>query len=231
MEKNWLIRTKSNHILGPVSKEKVQELYKNGSIKPDDEICSGNGFWFFVREEDMVGRFLVGDEVQGFNPISEAKNVLALSQKSEGQADEESNAQKDELTSVGGFSLSLLQDEPLLNEEHLHEVHPLEEVKEATPPPAPYPEEVLELKKKSRGERVTKLVVAGSTKAKQSFPPPKKQSYLKWVGLFGFLLLLVLIYFRKTIIKSLFDGEVSSTSVSIIDEVHAQEILPEKKNS
>jgi hypothetical protein len=72
IEKNWLIRTKSNHILGPVSKEKVLELYNNGSIKQDDEICSGNGYWFFVREDELVSRFLLGKEVQSFNPISEA---------------------------------------------------------------------------------------------------------------------------------------------------------------
>ena len=54
MGKNWLIRTKSNHILGPVSKDKVVELYQNGSIKPDDEICSGNGYWFFIRESELV---------------------------------------------------------------------------------------------------------------------------------------------------------------------------------
>lgn len=76
MDKNWLIRTKSNHILGPITKEKLIELFNNESLKPDDEICSGNGFWFFIREEEMVNRYLLGDEKQTFNPISEAKNVL-----------------------------------------------------------------------------------------------------------------------------------------------------------
>lgn len=75
MEKNWLIRTKSCHILGPVSREKVVELYQNGSIKPEDEICSGNGFWIWLREKDMVDRYLMGNEKQSFNPISEAPDV------------------------------------------------------------------------------------------------------------------------------------------------------------
>ena len=74
MDKNWLIRTKSNHILGPVSKEKVLELYHNGSIQPDDEVCSGNGYWFYIREKDLVERFLLGSELQGFNPLSEGTN-------------------------------------------------------------------------------------------------------------------------------------------------------------
>ncbi len=51
MEKNWLIRTKNNHILGPVTKEKVRELYENGSIKGDDEICSGNGLLVFCSRK------------------------------------------------------------------------------------------------------------------------------------------------------------------------------------
>ncbi|MFZ4712436.1 MAG: hypothetical protein ACOYL6_01875 [Bacteriovoracaceae bacterium] len=77
MIKNWLIRTKSNHILGPISKAKVTELYKNGSVKPDDEFCSGNGYWFFVKEKALVDRYLLGDENQEFNPISEANDVLS----------------------------------------------------------------------------------------------------------------------------------------------------------
>lgn len=75
MEKNWLIRTKSCHILGPVSREKVIELLKNGSIKPEDEVCSGNGYWIWLRETDLVERFLLGDEKQTFNPISEAPTI------------------------------------------------------------------------------------------------------------------------------------------------------------
>lgn len=75
MDKNWLIRTKSCHILGPVSREKVIELLQNGSIKPEDEICSGNGFWIWLRETEMVERYLFGNEKQSFNPISEAPDV------------------------------------------------------------------------------------------------------------------------------------------------------------
>ena len=50
MKKEWLIRTKNNHILGPVSLKKVKELYDNGSIKADDEVCAGNGYWFYMTE-------------------------------------------------------------------------------------------------------------------------------------------------------------------------------------
>lgn len=74
--KNWLIRTKNNHILGPVTKEKIRDLIENGSIKEDDEICSGNGYWLFIREKDLVEKYVFQDRKQSFNPISEAKNVL-----------------------------------------------------------------------------------------------------------------------------------------------------------
>lgn len=103
MDKNWLIRTKSNHILGPITKDKVLELYNNGSIKPDDEVCSGNGYWFFIREDDLIERFLTGSDVQGFNPISEAKDVLT-SNPSESVA----HKVKEDITMVGNLNLSLL---------------------------------------------------------------------------------------------------------------------------
>jgi hypothetical protein len=77
MEKNWLIRTVEYRILGPASKDKVIELIRKGSLRSDDELCMGNGFWFFVREKELVDRYLFTDEAQHFNPISEAQTVLA----------------------------------------------------------------------------------------------------------------------------------------------------------
>jgi hypothetical protein len=74
----WLIRTKSMHILGPISKEKVQELYKNGSLKADDELCCGNGYWFFVREKDHIDKYVLGNSIQPFNPICDAKDVCSV---------------------------------------------------------------------------------------------------------------------------------------------------------
>lgn len=107
MEKNWLIRTKSNHILGPVSKEKVVELYHNGSLKPSDEICSGNGYWFFIREEELVNRFLLGNERQGFNPLSEAKDILT---SKETPAPAEAQPHTD-ITLVGNIDLKALKEQ------------------------------------------------------------------------------------------------------------------------
>ena len=107
MGKNWLIRTKSNHILGPVSKEKVLELYQNGSIKPDDEICSGNGYWFFIRESDLVEKYLVGSQSQSFNPISEAKDVLTSP-----EATYTESPGREDITMVGAIDLKSIQSQP-----------------------------------------------------------------------------------------------------------------------
>lgn len=78
--KNWLIRTSNKYIFGPLSKSKVIELYENGSIQEDDEICSGNGFWFYIKEKEMVQKYLTGKEQQDFNPVSEALDVISVSQ-------------------------------------------------------------------------------------------------------------------------------------------------------
>ena len=208
MEKNWLIRTKSNHILGPVSKEKVHELYKNGSIKGDDEVCSGNGYWFFIREDDLVARYLVGNETQSFNPISEAKDVITASDH------DSPEIPANDITMVGGFNFSAL------NDKH-----------ETKPPVENIGNEDVEL-------NTSELAVTGIKKKNNSRPrvkghqqafihPLTKQNYLKYIGILGFLFLFLLIYFRKTIIRSVFQGEM--TSISIIGSAHAQENLSQKK--
>lgn len=220
MDKNWLIRTKSNHILGPISKEKVLELYHNGSIKPDDEVCCGNGYWFFIREDDLVSKYLLGHEVQGFNPISEAKDVLTHSAQS--RITHESS---DDITLVGGINLSMLKEAPA-----------------ATPvPPAPEVISPIPGSTKPVSASTNKEIASPDSKKKNNLekkPKPsvtpkrnlKKQNWLKYVGLLGFLVLFCLIYFRKTIIQHLFHGEITA-SFQILNVAHAQEVFPEKKKS
>lgn len=76
--KNWLIRTKNRQILGPVTKEKLLEFVKKGALSPQDEVTSGNGYWFYINEKDLVDKYLFGDVPQTFNPISEAPSVLSI---------------------------------------------------------------------------------------------------------------------------------------------------------
>jgi hypothetical protein len=222
MDKNWLIRTKSNHILGPISKEKVLELYHNGSIKPDDEVCSGNGYWFFIREDDLVAKYLLGKSVQGFNPISEAKDVLTQSGENHHSEDK-----PDDITMVGGLNLSMLKEAPPAA---------------APVPPAPEVISPVPGAVKASTTSTTKEPASSDTKKKNNLdrkvknqtPAPakklKKQNWLKYAGVLGFLFLFCLIYFRKTIIQHLFHGEITA-SFQIMNVAQAQDVLPEKKKS
>lgn len=77
MEKKWLIRTYRKQILGPVTKDRVLSFIAKKALSGEDEISSGNGFWFYLREIDLVEKYLHNDEPQDFNPISEAASVLS----------------------------------------------------------------------------------------------------------------------------------------------------------
>lgn len=213
MGKNWLIRTRSNHILGPISKEKVLELLQNGSIKPDDEVCSGNGYWFFIREEDLVARFLLGREQQSFNPISEAKDVLTTNERSGASAEED-------ITMVGGFDLKRLNEKTPPAGTVVKNL----DLNEATKPAAA-------VKKKS--DHVGPL--PSYSKNKELPPRPvkpkgpkaqlKKQNYLQYLAVLCFLILLAALFYRKSLLRYL------SASV-LIPTAHAQETAPaEKKKS
>tara|TARA_R110002072_G_scaffold1989_2_gene16326 strand:- start:49526 stop:50689 length:1164 start_codon:yes stop_codon:yes gene_type:complete len=75
-EKNWLIRTQQKQLLGPVAKDKIVEFIEKGSLTSEDEISSGNGYWFWIKEKDLVEKYVYGDMPQTFNPISEAIDVI-----------------------------------------------------------------------------------------------------------------------------------------------------------
>ena len=206
MGKNWLIRTKSNHILGPVSKEKVLELYQNGSIKQDDEICSGNGYWFFIRENDLVEKYLMGNSHQSFNPISEAKDVLTSSGSSNGY-----EATRDDITIIGGIDLRTMQEAPAAQKnEGAIPTHKIE-VEESP-------------KKKTRTElQVNQSVNSGK---------PKKQNYFRYLLVLIFILLFSIIYFRKSILKSFFANTfIQDLSSVVIGQAQAQSDSSSKKKS
>lgn len=76
-EKRWLIRTRAKQILGPASLSKIVSLLEKNSLKDDDELTSGNGYWFWVKEKDLVQKYVYDGVEQDFNPMSEATTVLA----------------------------------------------------------------------------------------------------------------------------------------------------------
>lgn len=218
MEKNWLIRTKSNHILGPVSKDKVLELYANNSIKADDEICSGNGFWFFIREDDMVDLYLKGNKAQGFNPISEAKDILTHSESSNTGHDRS----QDDITLIGNVNMSgLKKSSPaklsaVPEETERHSPEPAyQTTKSATPN-----------KKKTKLEAVEKEPSAPREKKVH-----KNQNFLQYLIIAAFILLFCLVYFRKYLVKAISSTSGSVMSV-VISDAHAQDsqVDTKKKN-
>ena len=206
MGKNWLIRTKSNHILGPISKEKVVELYQNGSIKADDEICSGNGYWFFIREIDLVNKYLLGSHPQSFNPISEAKDILT----SKATEISDHGVEKDDITIIGGVNLSDLKAENLDNK---------------------IPDEV-NVSEENQKKKNNTLTKKNKIQTQPQTQNSKNQNFLKYSGMAIFIVLFLVIYFRKTIFKSFFRHSTYLTPVMslIIDSSHAQESLVQKKN-
>jgi hypothetical protein len=108
MNKTWLIRTKNNHILGPVSREKIKTLLENKTLNLEDELCSGNGYWFSVKEDDLVQKYIHDQQVQSYNPISEAPTILCENNdKKEIQLD----SPVDDVTQVKNLVELLNQDE------------------------------------------------------------------------------------------------------------------------
>ena len=75
----WLIRTSENKIFGPVSSKKILELISRGSLKKNDEISAGNGFWIFVKESSLIEIYLKKNKTQPFNLITEAGYVSVSS--------------------------------------------------------------------------------------------------------------------------------------------------------
>ncbi|MBA2404606.1 MAG: hypothetical protein H0V66_07535 [Bdellovibrionales bacterium] len=194
-----------------MSKDKVVELYQNGSIKADDEICSGNGYWFFIRENELVEKYLLGNSTQSFNPISEAKDVLTSNGSQEGF-----EPTRDDITMVGGINL--------------------QKVKEAAAvAAAPAPKVEMATAAKADPEAAQKKKVRSDSQAKQSSIPgkPAKQNYIAYLGFFILIVLVLIIYYRKTILKTFLSPEayIRDLPALIISQAHAQNDSSGKKKS
>lgn len=243
MEKNWLIRTKSNYILGPVSQAKVQELLESSTLKAEDEVCSGNGFWFYIREKELVKRFVYENEIQTFNPVSEAENVLTAKESSF----VESKPSQDEEELV-------LELNPLIEEEKFPEFVEMtapsksgaEDIQFPESSDLDYPENTVtdedfieeeehlppqfdstsELKEPTKEIKVQR-------KAMQIEPKIPQKSWLndKTLFLIAMSMLVIAIlafYYRKRIIEKFIDGQ---ASVSVISPVYAQTFQSTQKKS
>ncbi len=231
MEKNWLIRTKNNHILGPVSKKKVLELYHNGSLKPEDEISSGNGYWFFIKEQELIDKYLIGETVQGFNPVSEAHNTL-------GEMIEEAELPpENEIENTQVIDLNQMSE---LSAENSEEKKNLESEVAETPE---LPEEVYKLQEESE-ERSEELLVNEIEENEEEFfidqsdleiiELEKKRDlsdYFLFFLSFIFLAAAIYAFYHRQNILKLFIGSMAhaQTNISTNSLVKKKEFFPLKK--
>ena len=115
MEKNWIIRSRKNYytqIVGPVSRAKIIELKDAQVLNPDVEICSGNGFWFWIKEDDLYQRYVIDEEIQSFDPISEAVSISNTDDTKRNTRNKKSGDPiNSDITIVGGIAISALNSE------------------------------------------------------------------------------------------------------------------------
>ena len=50
----WLTRTANNQILGPFAQSEICHKIERGDLKLQDEVCSANGYWFYLHEAEEV---------------------------------------------------------------------------------------------------------------------------------------------------------------------------------
>ena len=73
MMKNWLVRTFDKKILGPISREKLLELLRDNKLSESDEVCSGNHYWVYIKEKDLLAKMLDAPEILGADDIAQKK--------------------------------------------------------------------------------------------------------------------------------------------------------------
>jgi hypothetical protein len=217
MDKVWLIRTTSNQLLGPVSIKKIRELLGKGSLKDEDEISCGNGYWFFVREKELIEKYITNEFPQGFNPVSEADSVLtALS-------NELLNEDDSKVPDVSHLEFPEIDEKELILEEIKNSVEHLEDT----------PKQQLQERSVQHHTEQIKPLNRKTMKPLSDLEPEEKvsnslfnQNFLLLVAVILFVLALAGFYFRKRLVK-----EFIETNIHIITPGYAQ-VIPDqvKKN-
>tara|TARA_Y100001970_G_scaffold218211_1_gene267560 strand:+ start:479 stop:1210 length:732 start_codon:yes stop_codon:yes gene_type:complete len=240
MEKNWLIRTHQNQILGPISKERVIELIKKGNLISEDEICSGNGFWFQVKEKEFLDRYIYNDEKQTFNPVSEAKSIFIEGEieKSEFSRTSEADPSLPKNSDLE-FPEIKKSDHEGKEEEILPESNDLEFPEEPGKMDVKENEQVnkiekpAEVSKKSISEKKSKRKKIRKKKLKKRYEvieePNRNDRFLFYIFLLLLLILLGVFIFYKNTLNNLFPK--SSSFSLIFPSAVAQTINVKKKNN
>jgi hypothetical protein len=232
MEKNWLIRTKNNHILGPVSKNKVRELLAKGSIKADDELCSGNGYWFYVREKELVEKYITGERPQDFNPVAEAISVVVSKVVEQNQDEQEIQLPSDDDLAFPDELESVPEQK---NETDESPVEDLDTKSQSTDIIQENSDTLDKLRDKANiTQKKSKIKASSSAKEKNinednvlaPVTTRKQKGFLgqnmvQIIAFLFFILALLAFYYRKRIIN-----QILSYDISIVSPVHAQ-VIPE----
>lgn len=50
----WLIRTSTNRISRPLTRQQVCELIEKGQLHSNDEVCHANHYWFYLNEHEEI---------------------------------------------------------------------------------------------------------------------------------------------------------------------------------
>lgn len=241
MIKKWLIRTKNNHILGPVSKEKIRELISNGTIKGDDEVCSGNGYWIYIREQDLISKYILGDSSQSFNPVQEARSseisaygatefdkpeeVVALSK------DLEDQKISDDITTFNLDISSIQEQEVLEDPSDAVELISKEEPSVLQEMSKPTSSKEIESNIKETTEKKTNEISDKTKKndaAKPSIVKKKSNITINILYLFAAIFLLSAIIafkYKKNILNKINE----QSSLSLFNNAIAQELVPNNK--
>ncbi len=208
MNKNWLIRTRTNHILGPVSRDKVIELLKKNSLQMEDELTSGDGFWFYIREQELIDKYIYGDEVQPFHPMSSLLDSEVFDSPEEEQKSEEKQT---EFINVSELRKSKKPSYPEVQEST--DVQKLEDVMAMK-------ESVIDESLKNDFEAFEN----SSENTLSNFKLLKKVltfNILNVILVLAMVLLLFLVYYRDLILEDILGYKVNT---SIINVVHADDI-------
>lgn len=143
IERNWLIRTSQNQILGPVAKSKVIEFLEKGALGLTDEVTSGNGYWFHLREKDLVAKYLYGDIPQSYNPISEAKSTLKqIANPDKTTSINSSPANATQVINLKNLDLGATPKKEDLSYPDINVVHPIEKFNDKEPTKLPSNEDL-----------------------------------------------------------------------------------------
>src|SRR4051794_25276443 len=54
----WLVRTSTNRIEGPYTRDQVVGMIREGKLGPQDEVCQANQYWIYLHEQHEVQKQL-----------------------------------------------------------------------------------------------------------------------------------------------------------------------------